>query len=136
MPPMPAPMGAPIPGGGPPIPMPAGAPIPGGAPPLPGAPMPGGGPPLPGMLPGVPMMGRGAAAPKKAKAAAKKEAGPAPPKGTKMRGLQWNKMKGKSLKTSIFSSIKVDDSEMKLDKLNFGLLDKLWCKPKKAKKQK
>eukprot|EP01083_Nonionella_stella_P124461 375809_1 len=135
--PAPAPMGAPAPApmGAPcPVPMMGGAAPPPLPPPMGGAappPLPMmGGPPLPGGplmgLPGGPALNFG-----RMKPAA--PPGRAPPKDKKMRGLQWNKLKGKALTASVFKDIKVNDDQIKLD---FGLLDKLWCKPKKIKKEK
>merc|ERR1712154_604631 len=77
---------------------------------------------VPGPLPGLFMAKKPAVNP-----------GRAPPKDKKMRGIQWNKLKGKALKESIFANITVNDDELKLD---FSLLDKLWCKPPKVKKKK
>jgi len=129
--PLPPMAGAPLPpGAAAPPPMAGGAPLPpGAAAPPPMAPGAGGLPALPGIglpgLPGLPGIGL------KAKKAA--PPGRAPPKGVEMRGLQWTKIKGATLQKTIFSEIKVNEDDIKID---FGLLDSLWCKPKKKKKKK
>eukprot|EP01084_Bolivina_argentea_P255447 429654_1 len=55
--------------------------------------------------------------------------GKAPPKDIEMRGIQWKPLKGPVLKETIFNDMKINYQDTEL--VEFDILDKLWCKPKK-----